>query len=152
MRLSWQPACGILHVPSTRPYEVVDLLPMVQQAAGAPPILGQLYLPRDSYILSADAGGLVREALEAATWGRAFGRDEEVTRLPARAILSLLARACKGRGQLRSLLAHSDVDGLKMTLDMKRFGRLKHEIFSPKRDPCRIVGGLNGLERFHVNS
>ncbi len=45
-----------LHVPSTHPYEAVDLLPMVQQAAGAPPILGQLYLPRDSYVLSATLG------------------------------------------------------------------------------------------------
>ena len=44
------------------------------------------------------AGRVVREAFEA-------GRDEEVRRLLARAILSLLVRACKGPGYLQSLVA-----------------------------------------------
>ena len=56
-----------LDVPSSRPFEAVDLLPEVEQAAAAPPILGQLYLPHDSYILSAEAGRVVQQALESAT-------------------------------------------------------------------------------------
>ena len=91
----------------------VDLLPEVEQAAGAPPILGQLYLPRESYILSAEAGRVVRQALESATWGKEFGRDEEVRRRPARAVLSLLVRACKGPGQCGASLP---IDGLVAAL------------------------------------
>lgn len=52
---------------------------------------------------------------EFATWGKEFGREEEVRRRPARAVLSLLA--CKGPGPLQSLVAQSlvaqsNVDGL----------------------------------------
>ena len=45
-----------------------------------------------------------------ASWGKEFGREEEVRRRPARAVLSLLA--CKGPGPLQSLVAQSNVDGL----------------------------------------
>lgn len=77
--------------------------------------MGQLYLPHDSYILSAEVARVVRQALEFATWGKEFGREEEVRRRPARAVLSLLA--CKGPGPLQSLVAQSlvaqsNVDGL----------------------------------------
>jgi len=83
-----------------------------KQAAQASPILGQLYLPHDSYILSAEVARVGRQALESATWGKEFVREEEVRRRRARAVLSLLARACKGCGPLRSLVAQSNVDGL----------------------------------------
>ena len=90
-------------------------------AAGAPPILGQLYLPRDFYILSAEAGKVVREARSRARW-----RGEEAARpshlLPASTRVQRVTCArppypvrntpCSPA----SLVAHSNVDGLVAAL------------------------------------
>ena len=112
---SWQPACGIYTCPPLTHTRRSTCCQWCSRQQVPHPFWGN-YTYHATPTSSQRRWGLVREALEAATWGRAFGRDEEVTRLPARAILSLLARACKGRGQLRSLLAHSDVDGLVAAL------------------------------------